>query len=224
MDTLLADHELLAREPDPTALYHAHALLSTNPQLALANLEALADRGYVMALLYIANEWRLKGKDSYPIAEKWYRLAYEKKSATGLWYLALIYYDQQNYDEAEKILKDDVSRSDGPSMYWLADLYLAHYQGKRDEVKALLEQANAMGQFRAKSRLARLLITQRHDFRSFIRGSRLYFQSYYSWTFACLSRGSHRPSIMVASRRADDCLIGRTAPIWLSGCDATQRA
>jgi TPR repeat protein len=176
MDTFLDDRELLAREPDRTALYHAHALLSTNPQLGLANLEALANRGSIMALLYIANEWRLKGKENYPTAQKWYRLAYEKMSATALWYLALIYYDQNDYNAAEEILKDGVSKKDGPSMYWLADLYLAHYQGKRHEVKALLEHANAMGHLRAKSRLARMLMIERHDVRSFTRGLRLYFQ------------------------------------------------
>jgi hypothetical protein len=69
--------------------------------------------------------------------------------------LGLIYYRSARYDEAEKIFQDGVSKNDGPSMVWLA---IIHLRNKNDDMKSaeaerLLETANSLGQFRAKSHL-----------------------------------------------------------------------
>lgn len=179
MEKFLDDHALLTREPDPKALHLAHALLSSNPEAGLAELESLANRGSVMALLYLANEWKLKGKDKFPIAQKWYRRAYDKMSATALLNLALTYSDQGNYDEAEALWKSGVAKGDGPSMFWLANLYLsnARYVEKKGQAIDLLEKASALGQIRAKHHLALILMKERYSIRGVMRGISLYVQT-----------------------------------------------
>lgn len=179
MDRFLDDHELLAQEPDSKALHEAYALLSTSPQAGLAALESLADRGSVMALLYLANHWKLKGEENYPFAQKWYRAAYENMSSTALLNLALTYCDQKNFDEAELIWKNGVSKDDAPSMFWLANLYLSEsrYSRNADEARNLLEKANALGQLRAKHHLAVILMKERHNIFSIVRGMFLYLQT-----------------------------------------------
>lgn len=174
MAKFLDDHELLAKEPDAEALYYAHALLLTKSEEGLSALSALAEKGSVMALLYIANELKLKGKDKFTAAEEWYRAAYKKMSATALLNLALIYCDTGRYDEAKLVWKDGASNGDAPSMYWLANLYLSQCKGKENEAIILLEKANSMGQLRAAHDLAMILIRDRRSIRDVVRGLALY--------------------------------------------------
>jgi TPR repeat protein len=80
--------------------------------------------------------------------------------------------------EAEDLWSDGVSKNDGPSMFWLASLYLASssIRVKRAEIKALLERANALGQLRAKHRLGVMLMVGRYGIINIPRGVFLFLR------------------------------------------------
>jgi hypothetical protein len=175
--TLMDDDELMAREPDVKRLHDAYALLSANRPQGIAELEELANRGSVMSMLYLADAYQ-RGQGSDPIrAEKWYKSAYEAGSSTALFGLGAFYYRLRNYDAAEKIFADGVSKDDGVSMYWLASIYTvdSRHHGKSAQIKDLLERSIALGQIHAKHGLGLLFMKGRYGLRNVPRGFYLFF-------------------------------------------------
>jgi tetratricopeptide (TPR) repeat protein len=148
---ILEDDEIMAREPDLVRLRQAYALLQTDSSHAIEELQKMASAGSVMSALYLSECF---GKEPYidlKKAEKWLKMAYGQGSARGLFCLAAHYVKIENYAEAEKIYLDGVEKNDGPSIYYLAKLYLKtnRYSIASPEVKNLFERAAALGQAKA---------------------------------------------------------------------------
>ncbi len=172
MNDLLSDAELLSQEADMNALRTAYNMVSSNSPKGLVELEELASHGSIMAVLYLAHEYKLVDGPDNLIAEKWFRSAYESGSSTALLNLGLLYYRRNEYDQAEKIWLEGVQRHDGPSMCWLALMYLGKlgYHAKKDEAKSLFDPANELGQIRAQFRLGQLLISGQYGVSEIPRG------------------------------------------------------
>lgn len=172
MNSLIDDHELSKQEPDLERLRHAHALLSTNVPQALTELEALAERGSITSMLYLAHAYVRGGNPDIARAEEWYRSAYEKGSSSALYNLGSFYYKKGDFFEAEKIFLDGYSKKDAPSMYWLATIYLVDpkHRDKFNQAKDLLENAIVLGNVSAKHGLGLLMMKGRYGLKNFPRG------------------------------------------------------
>jgi len=170
---------LVAQERDVKRLQDAYALLSTNRQRALVELEELANGGSVLSMLYLAQTYASEPGADHARAEKWYRAAYERGSSTALFALGSKYFREGKYEEAEQIFSDGVSKNDGVSMYWLASLYIVdpRNRGEPDRIRDLVERSAALGQVRAKRDLASFLMKGRYGKREIARGLYLSFSS-----------------------------------------------
>jgi uncharacterized protein len=167
-----------AKEPDMESLTRAHSLLASDPGQALTELKALADRGSVMSMLYIANAYRNgvgSGTDLQQ-AEEWYRRAMDRGSVLGSYELGRVYYEMENYPKAEKAFRAGESQNYAPSINMLGMMHLGGTGVEQNTGKArdLLERASALGHIFAKRNLAFLLITGRYGLREFLRGVGLF--------------------------------------------------
>jgi TPR repeat protein len=171
-DRLMDDYDLLAREPDLERLRSAHALLSTNIAEGMVELEVLANAGSIMGMLYLAQAYELGQNADHVKAERWYRLAFERGSATALFSLGSIYYKRKDYVAAEKMFAEGASKNDAPSMYWLASIYLSTQSGpeKSEQARILLEDATKRGQVHAKHGLGLLYLKGRFGMKNIPRG------------------------------------------------------
>jgi tetratricopeptide (TPR) repeat protein len=148
---LLEDGHVMANEHDLERLRHAYDLLHTDRFRAMKELENLANEGSVMSALYLADCFEQEPTIKIDQAEKWLKFAFEQGSARGLFKLAEHYTKIQDYDDAEKVYQVGVSQNDGPSMYYLAKLYMKtnRYKVTSSEIRSLLEKAAALGQAKA---------------------------------------------------------------------------
>jgi TPR repeat protein len=182
MDRLMDDDELLDSEQDPDGLYRAQAILSTDFQQARATLEEFADRGSVMAMIYLGFGYSQRGPEGREDAKKWYRMAYERGSSTGLFSLATIVYGEGDVDEAEKLWTDGASKNDGPSMFCLAIIYRDNPSAVStySQVRDLLERAHALEHLRATSCLSKMLMTGKFGLMNIPRGVLLFVELFAS--------------------------------------------
>jgi TPR repeat protein len=177
MNRLMDDGALMQQEQNLDELRKAHALLSSNRSKGLVDLEALANNGSVLAMLYLANAYISQKPPVYSLAEKLFRGAYERNSSRALFSLGVLYSKIGKYDEAERLFLEGNSEGDGPSMYGLARLYLSniYFKNKRGEAKYLLENAIKCGQVRAKIRLSYLFLSGAYGVFNIPRGLWLFF-------------------------------------------------
>ena len=162
----------MMREPDLERVRRAHALLSSNASRGMAALETLANEGSVLSMLYLAQAHQFGPYADSAKAERWYRSAYERGSATALFSLGSIAYRRGDYATAERYFAEGASKDDGPSTYWLATIYLTHPSQCADaeQVRVLLERAIKTGQIRAKHGLGLLYLRGQFGIRYIPRG------------------------------------------------------
>jgi TPR repeat protein len=178
MDHLLEERELFTLEPDMAALRDAYDSFIKDSTVGRPKLEALVARGSTMSMLYLANDYKKRPRDSDKAAEL-YRIAYQSGSSAALLNLALILYKSGKISDAERLWSEGVAKNDPPSMYWLAHLYLNDLSNvkKQAEAARLLEQANQLGQIRATILLAKMHLTGKYGVRGIPRGLLLFLQS-----------------------------------------------
>ncbi len=177
MSDLLDNKQILEREQEIDELRHAYGLLATSFPQARAELEGLASKGSVMSMIYLGHAYKCQGPSGYSEADKWYRMAYLQKSSSALLHLALMNYQEGRIQEAKNLWLEGVSKNDAPSMFWLASLYIENPSIKEGkyEIKSLLEKASALGQIRAKRRLAIMLMKGNFGILSIFRGIYVFF-------------------------------------------------
>lgn len=175
MDPLLDDDEFRNGDPDVEELEKAQALVPIDFSQAQARLEELANRGSVMAMLYLG--FALSKRGQMEQAKRWYRLAYEKGSSTALFSLATLEYHGGRLAEAQKLWEEGASRNDAPSMFWLASIYLNSSKTDRlESARKLLERADHHGQVRATHLLAKLLLTGKYGIENVPKGLLLFIK------------------------------------------------
>ena len=150
------------REPDLELLRRAHGLLESDSKQALMDLKALADRGSLMSMLYIANAYS-KGKGTavdMQQAESWYRRAMNAGSVLGSYELGRIHYERKDYSKAEESFNVGAGQNYAPSLHMLGLMFLSGAGVKKDlsKAKQLLENATALGHVFAKRNLGSLLM------------------------------------------------------------------
>jgi TPR repeat protein len=163
------------REPDRKALIHAFNLLSRDPEEALVELKALADRGSIASMLYIAHTYR-KLKRDLPQSNEWFRRAMNAGSPLGSYELARNYRNARNYAQALEILKVGDANDYAPSIHLLGVMYWKGVGVDKDIDKArkLFERASALGHVYAKRNLGTLLIKGHYGPRQAFRGLTLW--------------------------------------------------
>jgi TPR repeat protein len=154
--------EVWDNEPDLAQLQLAHALLATDPAKALVELKALADRGSVMSMLYIAHAVRNGAgtQVDLPLAEEWYRRAASRGCLSASYEVGRVCLDMQDYPKAVEAFRNGAAKNYPPSLHFLGMMYLKGQGVQKDvsRARALFEQAVSRGNVFAKRSLGVLLM------------------------------------------------------------------
>ena len=169
----LDEKGLWATEPDERRLKSAYQTLRHDPARAHEELTALADRGSVMAMVYIgyAYERGLGINANWQTAVEWYHQAAERGSSLAKCYLGGLLVQQGNDEEARWVLSDEALKQDPLSMYWLAKLALKRQN--YEEACQYLENAIKKGHIPSQRLLGGILLRGRFGVNSFLKGLRL---------------------------------------------------
>jgi TPR repeat protein len=161
-------------EPDLAALERAHALLLASPAEGLEAMNALAERGSLMSLLYIAEAYRtgISGKPDPAQSADWYQRASNAGSAHASYMLGRMYLRTREYFNAKQWFEVGVRLDYTPAICMMGYMY-AYGLGVRkdwDKARELLERASAHGHLHAKVFLASMLIRRRWGWLQVVRG------------------------------------------------------
>lgn len=163
-----------ASEPDLEKLREAQALIGRNTARAIVELRALADRGSVMSIVYLADIFENgRGIDRNDLeAERLYKQAYALGSHIAMFNLGAHYFNRKNYKMADEVFSIGSSRGDSASTYHLARIYLLDRSvpDNVERARKLLEEAASAGHILAKKRLALLLMKERYGWRNKMKG------------------------------------------------------
>ncbi len=167
------------REPDFTRVKSAYALLSTDPERALEEFRALADKGSLWSVYYIgyAHESGLGTPKHIEKARECYDLASRAGSAYAPFRLGRLHWLERDYDKAAEHFALGASRDDPRSMYWLAILCLR--ENTSDSVRRaidLLKRAFALGHLQSGRKLGKLLMSGRFGILNAARGFFLFLK------------------------------------------------
>jgi len=150
-------------------------LLRTAPEQAIAELQALAQNGSVLSMVYLGHAFRNGTGTAVDLqkSDEWYRLATERGSALAPGILGAYYYDTGQYSLAETYFKISAERNYLPAVFRIGKFYLDAPTGDRQLVKArdYLEQATAGGHVVAKRVLGGLLIQGNFGLSQRLRGA-----------------------------------------------------
>jgi len=165
-------------ESDFHRLETACALMETDPQRGLLDLEDLAEAGSLLAMVHLG--WALENGTGANVdskaAEVWLRRAYERGSDVASYYLGHVYLRRHDHSRAKEVFAGGVSMNYPPSMYCLGEMYL-HGTGiskQPDKALAIFEKASSMGHVFAKRKLAGLLMSGRFGIFNIARGVALW--------------------------------------------------
>jgi len=161
-------------EPGADALRRAYELLKTNPKKAVNELEALADRGSLMSIWYLADAYysgRYFAKDMNG-AKKWYRRAEESGASYGSHMLGSVCYKIEEFPEALSAFSRGAANGYAPSIYRLGMMYKDGKGTSVDlnESRRLLESAVAKGHLFAKRDLGTLYISGKMGIQAIPKG------------------------------------------------------
>lgn len=167
-------------EPDWPALASAHALLGTDPTLALVELRKLAECGSSLAMVHLG--WALQSAGpnrNFDEAEKWLRQACELGQVLGIYYLGQFYLAQSRYVEARTIFEAGCSLGYLPAMYCLGQMYLdgIGVESNAELARALFERASSRGHVFSTRALAKLFMSGRFGFSRLPLGLYLFCKS-----------------------------------------------
>jgi uncharacterized protein len=161
-------------EPNLDKLRQLHALQSTDPTRALAGLRALAGRGSVMSMVYIAHAYRTGNGTKIDLtqAEEWHRRAVAAGIVGASYELGRGHLRRMAYRGALDAFRIGAKENYAPSMNMLALMYLRGEGVPIDAAKArdLLEGAVAQGHVFSKRNLGKLLMSGRFGRKHMVRG------------------------------------------------------
>jgi TPR repeat protein len=128
----------------------ARALAFTEPEAAIKSMEALAFKGSIMAILYVADAMQtgwIYGTKYPERAEGWYRVAAEAGSSRALHELGLTQRDRGDFDAAVSSITSAISANYPPAINSMA---IMKYRGlgvprDREEARALWARAADLG-------------------------------------------------------------------------------
>jgi uncharacterized protein len=171
------DQEVIDRDPEHDALVETERMWRRDPEAAFPELAALAERGSVWSMLLLGYAYQVgKGVTADPLqAESWYRRASEHGCRQAQLRLGWIY-DQRNDDaKSELIYAVGAAEHWAPAMYYLARVKLRQPTSAEQlgQVRALLEQASALGDLGAQIELAHLFVRGRFGWQRIPSGIRL---------------------------------------------------
>ena len=164
-------------EPDLDEIRRLHAMLSTNPEEALAGLTKLARRGSVASMLYLADGYMGKHFDKdLSKALHWFVEADKTGYPVATHWIGHVYLEQQRFAEAIEAFSRSSKAGNLSSLYTLATL---HRDGKgtmkdAEITRVLFEQATAQGHLYATRDLARMYTLGTYGLKYFSRGIYLF--------------------------------------------------
>ena len=153
-------------EPDVEEYRRLDALVKVDAERALAGFEALAARGSVASMLYLAGEYRIGGASvlkDLDRAKYWYEKAEQNGGAPASYMLGVVCSQLSQYDKAFAAFSRGAARNYLPAIYRLAML---HHDGLGtstdiNRCRTLLELAASRGHLFAKRDLATLFLRGR---------------------------------------------------------------
>jgi TPR repeat protein len=170
----------MTQEPDLDQLRHARTLMDRDPKSALLELRELETKGSIWSFLLLGYMFKngLGVEVNIPRAEEYFKKAYDAGLIEGLYALGRIYVSKKEYDKAEKVFLEGVSRDYLPAIFWLAQVYQksSSARDRKVEIELLLEKAAARGHLYAQRQLIDLLISRKSGYTNIIRGILLYLK------------------------------------------------
>jgi len=168
-------------EPNLHRLREAHDLLAKDPMRALSELQALADQGSVMSMVYLGYAYKNGigvGVDPSK-ALAWYEHAARSGSVLGLYGLGLMSLDMKQYQKAKESFKAAVALEHPPSMNMLGKMYYTGLGCKKNiqTAKDLYQRSAALGHVFAKRNLAILLMRGKFGLSKILPGVALFLLS-----------------------------------------------
>ena len=166
------------KEPDQVELRRAYDLRATDSTQALVALKALADRGSMMSMMYIAEIYRNGKETSVDLdeAQKWLRRAIQNGSVPASYELGRMLFEFKNYPQSKEAFEIGETHNFAPSINMLGTMYLNGIGVEKNLTRAreLLERASSLGHVFAKRNLAGLLVRGADGPHGFFRGVRLF--------------------------------------------------
>jgi|SRR5579885_52563 len=161
-------------EPDLARLHRAHQLLKTDAVTALIELSSLAEKGSIMAMIYLGNAYKLgQGtRIDQSQSERWYRRAADAGSMPAYYELGRVYLERKQYEEAKQAFTVAADRGYIPAVHFLGRMFFYGQGVTRDVRKAseLLERASAGGSIYARRILGQILLQSRPGLPEKLRG------------------------------------------------------
>ena len=171
------DKDVIDRDADRAALSEADKLWRSDPEAALPQLQALAERGSVwgMHLLGYAFERGIGTAPDPSLAEGWYRRAADGGCQQALLRLGRIYELRGEFAASMKVYEVGKAAHLGPAMYRLAWIKLRQSRTPEqfEDARSLFEQAAAQGDLGAQMDFSHLLTRGRFGWRRMLPGLRL---------------------------------------------------
>ena len=171
------DKEVYERDPELDAVKNAEQLAKNDPQAALLQLCALAERGSVWSMLLAG--WAYQSGNGVEAdqaqAERWYRRALEGGCQQAQLRLGYIYTARGDLDRCEEVYQIGAGEHWAPAMYYLARTKQSQPKTpeRLEEVRILLEQAAGQGDVGAQLELAHFLVRGRYGLHRIPAGIRL---------------------------------------------------
>lgn len=162
------------REPDLESLRRAYARLSSEPNEAIRDLEALVERGSLASMQYIADAYEggLGVERDQVKAREWYERAAHAGDALAAYRLGRKYLQEGKYNEAKELFEIGMAQGYMPCLHYLGRMYWkgVGVSQNLDQARSLLERASNAGYVFAKRDLALFLIKGRFGMAQRIRG------------------------------------------------------
>jgi TPR repeat protein len=193
------------REPDVEEYRRLYSLSKSHPEKALIGLEALAERGSVASMLFLAWEYRAGGasrsKDLHK-AKYWLGKADEAGSAAASYMLGVVCSQLSENDEAFAAFSRGAARDYLPAIYRQAIMYREGLGTPQDinRCRILLEVAASRGHLVAKRDLATIFIRGGYGPILVMRGILMLFNLFFG-LMVLLARGvRHGEAVLLDER------------------------
>jgi hypothetical protein len=169
-------------EPDVPALKHAYALFKQDKAAAMPVLEGLAQKGSLMAMIYLGGQYSGSVPENCRDIERaifWYKMAFDRGAVFASYYLGDAYLRANKYVDAMRTLEWGAERKFVLAM-WL--LGLVYYQGiaipkNLFKTKSMWEAAAALGHVRSKRSLALLYMRRQFGLQNVLKGMLLFLEA-----------------------------------------------
>ena len=153
----------------------AYAKFATSPETAVRELEALANEGSLMSMVYIADAYQ-KGKGvtkDLSEYESWLEKAMKAGSSYAGYMLGRLHLRNRNYIRAKEVITVSASMNFLPSIVLLGQMYQKGNGVAVDYQKArqLFEESYTQGHLYSTKFLAKILLSGKFGLIQWLRGS-----------------------------------------------------